>query len=325
MDRTERFYKIDQLFCDRRVVPLLLMMETMEVSRATIKRDLEYLRDRLNAPIIWDSKLRGYRYDTEDEHGSGERYVLPGLWFNASEIHALLTMEQLLAEIQPGLLESHIEPLRTRIRMLLDEGDHSHEEVAHRIRIDHQSARPVESEMFQVISAALLNRKRLAVEHLNRSNEGNTTREISPQRLLYYRNNWYLDAWCHLRNGLRRFGMDAFEKVSMIEKKAKEVSVKKLDVELSSGYGIFVSGGLKKAKLRFNPKLARWVSKEQWHKDQTGDFDQDGYYILTLPYTNETELSMDVMRYGPDVEVISPASLRNCVKSRLQDSLKIYS
>jgi len=322
MDRTERFYKIDHLFRDRRAVTLSLMMETLGVSKATVKRDLEYLRDRLNAPIVWDRSLRGYRYDQLGD--VGERYVLPGLWFNASEIHALLTMDQLLCDLQPGLLESHIEPLRTRIRLLLDEGDHTHEDVSRRIRIDSQATRHVEPGIFQAVSVALLNRKRLHIDHLNRGSKGATTREVSPQRLLYYRNSWYLDAWCHLRNELRRFGLDAISHLDVLDKKAKEVPVNKLNAELSSGYGVFVSGGLSTAKLRFNPKIAQWISKEQWHEDQTGQFDKEGYYLLHLPFTNQTELAMDIMRYGSDVEVLAPKSLRTHVNNRLKETLELY-
>ena len=54
MDRTERLYKIDRMLNDRKVVPITEFLEELEVSLATFKRDLEYLRDRFNAPVIWD-------------------------------------------------------------------------------------------------------------------------------------------------------------------------------------------------------------------------------------------------------------------------------
>ena len=63
MDRTERFMKIDLLLQRRKSTPLALMIEELEVSRATVKRDIEYMRDRMHAPIVWDRWLRGYRYE----------------------------------------------------------------------------------------------------------------------------------------------------------------------------------------------------------------------------------------------------------------------
>jgi len=92
MDRTERFYKIDMLLKEKSAVSLVCFMAAMEVSRSTVKRDIEYLRDRLNAPIIWDRTRMGYRYGTPAE--GMPQYSLPGLWFNESELHALLSMEQ---------------------------------------------------------------------------------------------------------------------------------------------------------------------------------------------------------------------------------------
>src|SRR4051812_21454245 len=132
MERLERFYKIDQLLKERKVVTLNIIMETLDVSRATLKRDLEYMRERFNAPIEYDRELGGYRFGKQ---GAGPRYELPGLWFNASEIHALLTMQQLLLNLQPGLLEPHVAPMLERLRDILGTGDSSWQEIEKRIRI----------------------------------------------------------------------------------------------------------------------------------------------------------------------------------------------
>ncbi|MCY4263578.1 MAG: YafY family protein [Gammaproteobacteria bacterium] len=321
MDRTERFYKIDQLLHERRATPLALLVEDLGVSRATIKRDLEYLRDRLNAPIVWDPGLRGYRYEQSDD----ERYSLPGLWLNSSEIHALLSMEHLLSNLQPGLLGPHIEPLRSRIRMLLDVGDHSREELTQRIRVLNMAARPVESAHFETIATGLLKRRRLQLEHYHRQLDKITEREVSPQRLVYYRGNWYLDAWCHLRKGLRSFGVDALRAVKLQSAEARDEDEAKLEAELGAGYGIFAGWKVERAVLRVHASRARWVSQEKWHSAQQGHFDEDGQYILTVPYSDDRELIMDILRYGPDIEVLSPANLREKVLDSLRSAQQVYS
>jgi len=323
MDRTERFYKIDQLLQERRVVPMEMLIDELGVSHATVKRDLEYLRDRLNAPIIWDREFRGYRYDIPQK--DSPRYSLPGLWFNASEVHALLTMEYLLSNLQPGLLGPHIDPLRTRIRLLLESGDHSAEEVARRIRILHMAARPVEPGYFQAISSALLGRRRLRIHHYNRKTDEVIERDVSPQRLVYYRDNWYLDAWCHLRRGLRSFGVDAIRDADPLKKKARDIPDHALDTELGAGYGIFAGRRTQKAMLRFTAERARWVAREVWHPEQKGYFDEKGCYVLAFEYSNDTELVMDILRYGPDVEVLKPLSLRQKLRDRLSLAQDVYS
>src|SRR5205085_3769842 len=119
VDRTERFYKIDQLLQTRRpVVPVKDFLDELGISLATFKRDLEYMRERLNAPIVWDRDLMGYRFE-EQAAAAGPRYNLPGLWFNPQEAYALLTMEHLIENLEPALLGPHLAPLKARLAALL--------------------------------------------------------------------------------------------------------------------------------------------------------------------------------------------------------------
>src|SRR5947209_8796842 len=111
MDRLERFYKIDRLLKERRTVSFALFKSELGMSPASVKRDLAYMRDRFNAPIEYDREANGYRFGAPR---SGPRYELPGLWFNASEVLALLTTLRMLGELQAGMLESQVEPLRAR-------------------------------------------------------------------------------------------------------------------------------------------------------------------------------------------------------------------
>ena len=210
MDRTERFHIIDQMLSNSRSVRREQFLEALEISAATFKRDLEYLRDRLGAPIVWDRELRGYRY--QEDADTAQTYPLPGLWFNTGEIQALLTMNAWLQNLQPGILSEHIKPLQARIRALLDRGDHSVEEITRRIRILTQPRKNLGNSYFQQISQALLNRRRLRIEHYNRASNSTTEREVSPQRLTFYRDNWYLDSWCHQRKAIRSFAVDALQR-----------------------------------------------------------------------------------------------------------------
>jgi len=298
------------------------LIETLGISKATVKRDLEYLKDRLHAPIVWDRTLRGYRYDAADPRASG--YKLPGLWFSAAEIHALLTMQQLLANLGGGLLESRLRPLMARLEALLESGDATAGEVRRRIRILHAAARPTPPAHFETVASATLRRRRLRIRYRARTSGAEGWREISPQRLVHYRDNWYLDAWCHLRDALRIFAVDAIGAVELLERAAKTVSERRLDAELAGGYGIFSGKQLTWARLRFTPARARWVSAEQWHPQQRGWFEADGSWLLELPYSAEQELVMDILRHGPEVEVLAPQRLRTQVRERLAAALLHY-
>lgn len=323
MDRTERFYKIDQLLQTRRpVVPVRDFLTELGISLATFKRDLEYMRERLNAPIVWDRDLNGYRF--EEQKARAPRYELPGLWFNPQEAQALLTMEHLIEEMEPSLLGPHLAPLRTRLTALLSSGDHAADEVRKRIRVIPFGARRHEPKHFSLIASAVLGRQRLGINYFNRTRDETTERQVSPQRLVYYRANWYLDAWCHLRNDLRSFSLDAIRAAEPTTTKAKEVSEAELDQVLASGYGIFSGRKVQWATLRFAPETARYVALEEWHSKQRARWEKDGRYVLEIPFSSEKELVMDILKHGAAVEVIAPETLREEVRVRAASLLALY-
>jgi predicted DNA-binding transcriptional regulator YafY len=151
-----------------------------------------------------------------------------------------------------------------------------------------------------------------------------TEREISPQRLNHYRHNWYLDAWCHLRDGLRAFSVDAIEHAEILDKRARDVADKRLDEVLGSGYGIFAGDRVSWAVLRFTPERARWVASERWHPKQEGRLLDDGSYELRVPYADDRELIMDILKYGSDCQVVEPAALQARVAEELRRALARY-
>jgi predicted DNA-binding transcriptional regulator YafY len=142
--------------------------------------------------------------------------------------------------------------------------------------------------------------------------------------LVHYRENWYLDAWCHLREDIRSFAVDAIQEAAVLDKRAKSVPERELDEVLASGYGIFSGRATTWAKLRFTPERARWVAAEEWHPEQKGRVDPDGSYVLEIPFSDHRELAMDVLRHGPHVEVLEPQSLREAVQQQLAAALARY-
>ena len=313
MDRTERFYKIQALLKRPRGTTMRELQGALDVSRSTLCRDLDYLRDRLGVPIAWNPKLGVYRLD-----GTSGDQELPGIWFSEREIHSLLSMMELIDQLEPaGLLSPRIAPLKERLNKLLEEGTGSAKEAVKRIRILPMAQRPVDAELFQILVDALINRKRLAVRHLGRRNGQTTERDVSPQRLVYYRDNWYLDAFCHLRDDLRSFALDAIETASPNEKPAVSVGDHTLKAFFEDSYGIFNGKPDKVAVLKFSPFRAQWVAREIWHPKQTGKVLADGSFQLEIPYREDLELVREILKEGPEVEVLSPKSLRDLVISQL--------
>lgn len=318
MNRTERLYKIKDLLRQRTVVSFADLQSALEVSRSTLKRDIEYLSSRLNNPIEWSREAGGYRL-VESVQTAGMAHELPGLWFSASEIRALLTMQHLLANLDAGgLLTPHIAPLMDRLNALLGDAGEEAMQLRRRVRIIGLAQRTVELQQFQCVGTALVQRKRLQIAYAARGTGQTSTREVSPARLIHYRENWYLDAWCHLRNSLRNFALDAVVSARMLEAPAQEVDDATLDAVSGPSYGIFSGAAVQWACLLFTPERARWVAHERWHPHQDGQMQTDGSYLLRIPYGDHRELIMDILKHGVHCEVLAPTSLRSVVGDEVE-------
>ena len=317
-----RIYKLHKVISSHRYpVPRITFERELECSRTTVKRIIEDMKLHFNAPIVYDRARNGYHYDTQD----GQVFELPGVWFNAAELHALLTTQHLLEQLQPGLLDGHLKPIRLHIEKLLGTESQGRDEIDRRVRILRMAGRKSSNEHFQTVAGALLKRKRLTILYHGRSDNVETRREVSPQRLTHYRDNWYLDAWCHERNALRSFAADRLREAKALEKRAKDIAEKELDAHFAESYGIFGGKPKHTARLIFSPQRARWVAEEQWHPKQQGRMLTDGSYELRLPYSDPRELVMDILKHGAGVEIVEPKTLRDEVASQLRLAAQQYS
>ena len=315
MTKTARVYKIEMLIRNRGHVSFQTLLDELEVSPATLKRDLDYLKDQLGAPIEYDRFLNGYRFGQEYR---GQKHELPGLWFSERELYSLLMAHQLLSELDTeGVISRHLQPLLERIHQMLGTGESEAKALLKRVKIIGSAKRPVSSQFFELIGEALLKRKRLRMRYLTRGRGEVSDRDVSPQRLVHYRNTWYVDAWCHTRQKLLRFALDAIESAEALEIKAKEVPLKQVEAEMDGGYGIYAGAKRQWATIVFDAEAAQWVSKEIWHPAQKGTPLPDGRFRLEVPYADATELAMDVMRLADHLKIEAPEALHRLVANKV--------
>ncbi len=317
MDRYERIVRLHRLLKHNRTgVSLERLMEEIEASRATVYRDVAFMRDALGAPIETDLESHRFKYVPDPGHV----FELPGLWLSPDEVYALLVARQALTAQTNGALAEALGDLGPRLKGLVGE------RVDHlgRIRVLRQASRKLDDATFRAVTGAVLERKRLSFSYRARSTGEGSARTTSPQRLTHYRDNWYLDAFDHGKRGLRSFALDRVTAANMLETAADDWPEADLDAHFAASYGIFSGPARAWATIRFSPHAARWVADERWHSQQKGRFLPDGRFELQLPFGNARELLMDVLRYGPDAEVIAPVSLREEMKQLLTLALTGY-
>ncbi len=323
MDRFDRIFRLHTLLSSRKYhVSLEDIMEQLECSKSTVERDIRDLRDYLNAPLEYSREHQGYIYNQKD---SATPFELPGLWFSTEELHGLLITQHILASLSPGILSEQIAGLQRRIDVMLNQRQQATPVIAEKIQIASIGRRMQDDSQFKRIATALFNGKQIHIEyHPRGSTNGSSHRIISAQKLLYYRNNWYIVAYCHQRNALRTFAIDRIRQARQHIKEAVIVKQQELDKHINASYGIFSGQAKHQAVLQFSARRANWIADEHWHPQQQGHRLENDDYQLSIPFNDSRELVMDILKHGSEVTVISPEFLKTAVMEEINKMQKNY-
>lgn len=325
-----RHLVIDRLLTEKGVVTFQELQNVLRVSSPTIKRDIRYMREELKAPITYSRSKGGYVYETPGHGGTESKRVFALRkkgWFSAQELYVLVKTIDLLEQLskdETSAIIKEIEPLRSRVTSLLGLNGVAPKELLGRVKVLDYSAVHEEPASFLTVGVAICEHKRLHIAYHNRTRKLDTYREISPLRLVHYRNHWYLDAYCHVSNDFRTFTVENIRRCVVLPRAAKRVSLRDVEAQLDQSYGIFRSGEPKVANLVFDDEATPYIRREVWHPNQKLVTMSGGAVRLTVPYTNPTELIGEIMKWGPHVEVEGPEELRREVQEHLQKTLGLY-
>lgn len=323
MDRFDRIFRLHTLLSNRRTpIPLTEIEQQLECSKSTADRIIQHLRDFLNAPLEYNREYNGYFYN---QTSGTTPYQLPGLWFSAEELHGLLVCQQILSQISPGILSEQIASLQQRINRMLEHARLPQTAVYDKIHFPVNGRRLKDDSHFKRIASALFSNRQMYIQYRARGqNQQLSERRISAQKLLYYRDNWYITAHCHYRKELRMFSIDSIHSVKVLEKNAEQTKPKLLDDFLNSGYGIFSGQAKHNVVLQFSTARANWVADEHWHPKQQGLWLENGEYQLSFPFSDSRELIMDILKHGAEVKVIAPTFLREAVGDEIKKMQNLY-
>ena len=319
MSEIDRLYSYKSLFLKRRIISQSEILSSLEISTATFKRDLTKLRDRLNLPIVYDRNLRGYRLDKERSVNGFSSVI-----FSKEEILVFSTIQYILTQFEPHLFNSTLKPLKAKIEFMLNDIGLSESEVISRIKFLYSRKRTLNYDVFEVMLSATFNRKKLSITYIESQSKINIERTISPQQLIYYKDNWYVDAWCHYRNDVRTFAIDAIQSCTIMNEQAKELNVAEIKKILRVDYGIFMGDDQQWAKIKINSNNASWVIREEWHPNQKIHLDRDGWLTLDVPYSDTREILAEILKLGNNAIVLAPLELKNSHMDALKQTLANY-
>jgi predicted DNA-binding transcriptional regulator YafY len=308
-----------------RPVGVATLQDILGCSRTTVHRLVKKLRDELGAPLqlIADE---GYVY------GPGrETWELPGLWLSADDLASLRIVDAFLEQMEQGVLRTQVRLLRAQVAVLLEQAmaDESISPDLLRSRLDvvppkFTVDRP---EIFAAVFEATMRKRRMQFADYARRRGDPHLREVSPLKLLHYRENWFLLGFCHDTGASGLFSLARLHHVSVLHAAAelpRGQDAGEGPAQNGAQTGLAASGRRQQARLKFNPAAAATVAGKIWHPEQVGQFATDGSFELRVPYVRIQEVLPAVLEHGASVVVEGPKSLRTRVKKELAAALRRY-
>ncbi len=302
MSLLERVYFFHGELIKNRYPNASTLVNEFEISPSTARRDIAYLRDRLLAPLEYDSRRQGFYY-TETNFG------LP--FENSSKITLLLGVLEKLAE-EAGLGQTtEIKQVKQKLASMLSP---EYQKVIDAIACEWIEIEEINTAIFETVIDGIITNKLIEIEY--RSPKAQTSvRKIEPVKLLNYQGKWYLLAYCRLRKAIRIFHLSRIGSTRLLPEKLTQPR-KLSDSFLKQSFGIFLGDTRYHAKILFTGTAAELVRQQYWHKKQKIQKTEDGI-ILTLPISDDREIMMKVLQYGAQAKVIEPESLRTRIRQEI--------
>lgn len=319
MDKFDRMQQLHRVFASRKTpISLAQLAIKLECSEKTIYRAIQNLQDFVQAPLAYCEETKGWYYDKVDS----DRFELPGLWLTAEEINGLAIMLELVSKLEASWMGDDLELVTKAIEHLLTSRKIQLEQFRSKVSYLPKRKFVSESRVFQTISAALMKGRCLQIEYCDY--RGRVSRRIiSPIKLVHYDENWYLDAWCHLRSELRSFLVARIGQACSDDTQLQNISNEELQNHFSGSYGIFSGRAKHQARLRFSGTAAREAASFQWHPQQQCKWVANDY-LLEIPYNDDRELVRTLLGFGADVEILAPTALRNRLLSKAKQIVTTY-
>ena len=313
----ERYAWFDEQIQANRYPNAGTLARQFEICQRTAQRTIEKMRDRLGAPLEYDSARKGYYYPESS-------FTLPKLLVSQNELLAILLARNLLSQSAGGIISESIASFGKKLLGQTGEFGLGEEQLRDSFSAIWNSYSPADAQTFQTLATALLQAQQIWFRYYSPANDQWNERIADPYHLQHYNGTWVLLAWCHLRQHWRKFNLSRMDSLSLTGQTFTARTKNDWLHLLQGAFGIFQGGELIPVILRFSPHRARWVSRELWHPQQEVTSAPDGSLHIRLLVTDFREIKLKIMQYGADVEVLEPDALRAEIRDEIARMVDLY-
>ncbi len=288
----------------------------LEVSTKSVHRDLEFMRDRLELPLIYNAARKGYHYTEEVSS-------FPTLQITEGELFALLVAEKALQQYRGTTFER---PLISAFKKMADGLPDTvslniadwEQTISFRTR-----AEPILNlEIFDALAKAAAQRKQLQLTYRKPGRRDTELRVVDPYHLANINGEWFLFAWCHLRRDIRTFVPARIQEAKPTGKIFARPQKFSLEKRLRDSFGVQSGQGRHEVVLRFNELVSDYIREKKWHESQELRELEDGGVELRLKLSSLGEIERWVLGWAGNATVVQPPELAESIAAAARKILQ---
>ena len=167
---------------------------------------------------------------------------------------------------------------------------------------------------FDDIKSAILSKNIISFTYFS-SNEEETSRSVKPVRLLFKSQDWYLYAFCLLRNDFRYFKLSRMKNIEVHDEKFDD-SFENVILKKEMPHD-----NVRRIKVKFDRKVAFRVYDEL--SSEIMEYD-DGNLYTELEIVDDYNLYYYLLSFGDSVEVLEPEEVRAQIKEMITKMTEKY-
>lgn len=286
-------------------------------SPRTIQRDIDYMRDTLNAPI--ESDTRGYRY-TEPN------FFVKSIPLTEGEAFSVAILNPLLEQYRNTPLENQLRSVFKKIVACLP--NHVTVDASFlnpKITFIPDRSEKIDTEFFKTVLDSLKKSCTLSFEYRPLQKSTYMERKIDPYHVVCQRGNWYVIGKCHDKNDVRIFSIGRMKNPLITNKKFTVPKDFKPSDYFDSEMGVWLSDKNPfTVELLFSKEIATYALNRVWHSEQVVEERNDGSVYVKFQTTQKQEVLRWVLGQGHTVKVLGPQQLVDEVKEELERTRSLY-
>lgn len=308
----ERMLRIHQALQNGDYPNATKLAKLIEVSAKSIHRDLEFMRDRLSLPLAYDFLHKGFYYTQEVSS-------FPTLQITEGELFALLVAEKALQQYRGTAFEKPlISAFQKMSSSLPDTISLNVADWEQTISFRTRAEPLLNLETFDILAKAAAQRTQLKLTYRKPGQRETEERIVDPYHLANINGEWFMFAWCHLRNDIRTFAPARIKAVEPTGKTFVRPQKFSLDKRLRDSFGVRSGNEQFEVVIQFNEIVADYVREKKWHDSQELKELPDGGVELKLTLSSLVEVERWVLSWAGNATVIQPPQLAKAIKAAAQ-------